>query len=168
MAFFLSRRQNVIEVFRAKDSAQQGFSAPSVGFNCRSRDSAAENNKESAGDKGQSAKSEEQRAECRLNSLTLTSYHFALCALPFALVRLRLELANFVMSSTANAKALYENLDTSFVNLWSLLRNLTQRGFIGHRNKSDLKSVVSSQWSVVSGRVNQESQSAKRQRTVDN
>ena len=35
------------------------------------------------------------------------------------------------MSSTANAKALYENLDTSFVNLWSLLRNLTQRGFIG-------------------------------------
>jgi len=35
------------------------------------------------------------------------------------------------MSSTANAKALYEDLDTSFVNLWSLLRNLTQRGFIG-------------------------------------
>jgi len=38
---------------------------------------------------------------------------------------------NFVMSSTTNGKALYENLDTTFVNLWSLLRNLTQRGFVG-------------------------------------
>ncbi len=35
------------------------------------------------------------------------------------------------MSSTTNGKALYENLDTAFVNLWSLLRNLTQKGFIG-------------------------------------
>ena len=35
------------------------------------------------------------------------------------------------MSATTNGKALYENLDTTFVNLWSLLRNLTQRGFIG-------------------------------------
>ena len=35
------------------------------------------------------------------------------------------------MSSTTNGKALYENLDTAFVNLWSLLRNLTQRGFVG-------------------------------------
>jgi hypothetical protein len=35
------------------------------------------------------------------------------------------------MSSETNPKPLYENLDTTFVNLWSLLRNLTQRGFIG-------------------------------------
>ena len=35
------------------------------------------------------------------------------------------------MNSTTNGKALYENLDTAFVNLWSLLRNLTQRGFVG-------------------------------------
>ena len=35
------------------------------------------------------------------------------------------------MSSRTNGKALYENLDTAFVNLWSLLRNLTQRGFVG-------------------------------------
>jgi len=35
------------------------------------------------------------------------------------------------MSSTSNGQALYENLDTAFVNLWSLLRNLTQRGFVG-------------------------------------
>src|SRR5262245_42160333 len=35
------------------------------------------------------------------------------------------------MSSTSNGKALYENLDTAFVNLWSLLRNLSQRGFVG-------------------------------------
>src|SRR5262247_1704565 len=79
MPFFLSRRQNVIEVFRAKDSAQQGFYAPSVGFNCRSRDSAAENNKESF-------KGKEQRDR-----------HFAHSALPFlfSFVRLRLESGQF-------------------------------------------------------------------------
>jgi|SRR5215813_8381297 len=35
------------------------------------------------------------------------------------------------MSSTSSEKVLYENLDTTFVNLWSLLRNLTRRGFVG-------------------------------------
>lgn len=35
------------------------------------------------------------------------------------------------MNSTANGRPLYEDLDTTFVNLWSLLRNLTQRGFVG-------------------------------------
>lgn len=35
------------------------------------------------------------------------------------------------MSSRPSGKALYDNLDTTFVNLWSLLRNLTERGFIG-------------------------------------
>ena len=35
------------------------------------------------------------------------------------------------MNSTTSGKVLYEDLDTTFVNLWSLLRNLTQRGFIG-------------------------------------
>ena len=54
-----------------------------------------------------------------------------LCPLHFAFVRLRLDRLIFLMSSTTNGKALYENLDTAFVNLWSLLRNLTQRGFVG-------------------------------------
>jgi hypothetical protein len=36
-----------------------------------------------------------------------------------------------MMSSRPSGKALYDNLDTAFVNLWSLLRNLTERGFIG-------------------------------------
>jgi hypothetical protein len=31
----------------------------------------------------------------------------------------------------SKSKALHENLDTTFVNLWALLRNLSQRGFIG-------------------------------------
>ena len=35
------------------------------------------------------------------------------------------------MSSRTSGKALYDDLDTGFVNLWSLLRNLTERGFIG-------------------------------------
>lgn len=35
------------------------------------------------------------------------------------------------MSSETKSRVLHENLDTSFVNLWSLLRSLTQRGFIG-------------------------------------
>ena len=35
------------------------------------------------------------------------------------------------MTSETSGKALYDNLDTTFVNLWSLLRNLTERGFIG-------------------------------------
>src|ERR1043166_2996102 len=85
MAFFLGRRQNVIEVFRAKDSAQQGFFAPSVGFNCRSRDSAAENNKESAGGKAQRAKGEEQTAKWSEQSVRKFNRHSPLCSLPFAL-----------------------------------------------------------------------------------
>ena len=36
-----------------------------------------------------------------------------------------------MMSSRPSGKVLYENLDTAFVNLWSLLRNLTAREFIG-------------------------------------
>lgn len=35
------------------------------------------------------------------------------------------------MTSESKSRVLHENLDTSFVNLWSLLRNLSQRGFIG-------------------------------------
>ena len=35
------------------------------------------------------------------------------------------------MSSESKSRVLYENLDTAFVNLWALLRNLSQRGFIG-------------------------------------
>jgi hypothetical protein len=35
------------------------------------------------------------------------------------------------MSSESKSRALYENLDTSFVNLWALLRHLSQRAFVG-------------------------------------
>jgi hypothetical protein len=35
------------------------------------------------------------------------------------------------MTSESKSRILHENLDTSFVNLWSLLRSLSQRGFIG-------------------------------------
>jgi hypothetical protein len=39
---------------------------------------------------------------------------------------------------TSGTTPLYRNLDTTFVNLWSLLRNLTERGFVG-RVHVDLK-----------------------------
>jgi hypothetical protein len=35
------------------------------------------------------------------------------------------------MTAESKSRILHENLDTSFVNLWSLLRSLSQRGFIG-------------------------------------
>jgi hypothetical protein len=35
------------------------------------------------------------------------------------------------MDADSKSKPLHENLDTTFVNLWSLLRSLTQKGFIG-------------------------------------
>jgi len=35
------------------------------------------------------------------------------------------------MTAESKSRVLHENLDTSFVNLWSLLRSLSQRGFIG-------------------------------------
>jgi hypothetical protein len=35
------------------------------------------------------------------------------------------------MSSESESRVLYENLDTSFVNLWALLRHLSQRAFVG-------------------------------------
>src|SRR5678815_2854454 len=35
------------------------------------------------------------------------------------------------MSMESKSRVIHENLDTSFVNLWSLLRTLSQRGFIG-------------------------------------
>ena len=53
-------------------------------------------------------------------------------ALPFArgLVRLNLLLLKMNSESTPT-RVLYENLDTSFVNLWGLLRFLSQKSFIG-------------------------------------
>ena len=42
------------------------------------------------------------------------------------------------MSSESKSTVLYQNLDTSFVNLWGLLRKLTQEGFIG-RVRVELK-----------------------------
>src|SRR6266436_1355034 len=35
------------------------------------------------------------------------------------------------MSSESKSRVLYENLDTSFVNVWALLRHLSQRAFVG-------------------------------------
>ena len=35
------------------------------------------------------------------------------------------------MSSESKSRVVYENLDTSFVNLWALLRHLSQRAFVG-------------------------------------
>jgi hypothetical protein len=35
------------------------------------------------------------------------------------------------MNPESKSRVIHENLDTSFINLWSLLRSLTQRGFIG-------------------------------------
>src|ERR1700704_4217196 len=35
------------------------------------------------------------------------------------------------MGSESKSRVVYENLDTTFVNLWALLRSLSQRGFIG-------------------------------------
>jgi hypothetical protein len=35
------------------------------------------------------------------------------------------------MASESKSRVLYENLDTSFVNLWALLRHLSQRAFVG-------------------------------------
>ncbi len=35
------------------------------------------------------------------------------------------------MSPESKSRVLYENLDTSFVNLWALLRHLSQRAFVG-------------------------------------
>jgi hypothetical protein len=35
------------------------------------------------------------------------------------------------MNPESKSRVVYENLDTTFVNLWALLRNLSQRGFIG-------------------------------------
>ena len=55
-----------------------------------------------------------------------------LCSSTFALVRLRLEpAANRLMENDAKTTPLYQNLDTTFVNIWSLLRSLTERGFVG-------------------------------------
>ena len=36
-----------------------------------------------------------------------------------------------MISETKSARVLYENLDTSFVNVWALLRYLSQRSFVG-------------------------------------
>jgi hypothetical protein len=48
------------------------------------------------------------------------------------LVRLRLDRFQQKMSSESKpSRVLYHNLDTSFVNLWGLLRYLSQRSFIG-------------------------------------
>jgi len=42
------------------------------------------------------------------------------------------------MNSESKSRVVYENLDTTFVNLWALLRNLSQREFIG-RVRVELK-----------------------------
>lgn len=42
------------------------------------------------------------------------------------------------MNTESKSRVVHENLDTTFVNLWALLRNLSQRGFIG-RVRVELK-----------------------------
>src|SRR3981081_4412125 len=42
------------------------------------------------------------------------------------------------MNPESKSRVVHENLDTTFVNLWALLRNLSQRGFIG-RVRVELK-----------------------------
>src|SRR6267143_6256276 len=42
------------------------------------------------------------------------------------------------MNPESKSRVIYENLDTAFVILWALLRNLSQRGFIG-RVRVELK-----------------------------
>src|SRR5712692_7323124 len=59
-------------------------------------------------------------------SFALRSLLFALCSLPL------LDSASIrVMTSESKSRVLYQNLDTSFVNLWALLRHLSQRAFVG-------------------------------------
>src|SRR6185436_9029314 len=56
------------------------------------------------------------------------------CSLRLALCRDRLRLHSSrakMISEASPARVLYENLDTSFVNLWALLRYLSQRSFVG-------------------------------------
>ena len=67
-------------------------------------------------------------------SFVLCSLPFALGALPFALFLCYAPLRSKYcrpMTVESKSRVLHENLDTSFVNLWSLLRSLSQRGFIG-------------------------------------
>src|SRR5260370_6494049 len=51
------------------------------------------------------------------------------CLFTFAFVMLRVQLP--AMTSESNSRVRYENLDTSFVNLWALLRYLSQQNFVG-------------------------------------
>ncbi len=110
--------------------------------------------------KGQRAKSEEARAKWENGGGKRWVLLLALCAWPFALwplalcpLRLAFVMLRFYrsncdqtpglsniasMSSESKSTVLYQNLDTSFVNLWGLLRKLTQDGFIG-RVRVELK-----------------------------
>src|SRR6185503_9054989 len=61
------------------------------------------------------------------------------CLFTFSFVMLRFDwTSRRCMSLESKTRILHQNLDTSFVNLWSLLRNLSQRGFIG-RVRVELK-----------------------------
>src|SRR5258705_1808490 len=54
------------------------------------------------------------------------------------------------MSSESKSRVVYENLDTTFVNLWALLRKLSQRGFIG-RVRVELKDYTADVFMTGSG-----------------
>src|SRR5258706_13971680 len=60
------------------------------------------------------------------------------CVLTFALLCSASILKLRPMDSESKSRVVLENLDTAFVNLWALLRNLSQRGFIG-RVRVELK-----------------------------
>src|SRR5438445_9412104 len=89
------------------------------------------------------AKSQERRAKSKERRRALRPLLLALCPCYAPLLSIKLRqaasLSNFVsMSSESKSTVLYQNLDTSFVNLWGLLRKLTQDGFIG-RVRVELK-----------------------------
>src|SRR5947209_20616689 len=88
------------------------------------------------------AKSQEPRAKSQEQREALRPLLLALCPCYASLLSIKLQTQAYrtlsSMSSESKSTVLYQNLDTSFVNLWGLLRKLTQDGFIG-RVRVDLK-----------------------------
>src|SRR2546421_3728040 len=82
---------------------------------------------------------------CSRTARRIRALQFCLLKLAFVMLRFyrsncdRASLSNIAsMSSESKTTVLYQNLDTSFVNLWGLLRKLTHDGFIG-RVRVELK-----------------------------
>lgn len=67
--------------------------------------------------------------DARVTSL-LAAAQFCLFGFSFVMLRFCSEITARMTSDTKST-ALYQNLDTSFINLWGLLRKLSQDGFVG-------------------------------------